>query len=434
MKTKVENVGDCRKVVNVALGPDEVKEDYENVVKVYTKNARVPGFRPGKAPKERVEARYRKEIEKELQDMILPRAYHEMLKEEDITPVAIVDLKDVQASGKDGVTFTAVLDVKPTFKTPKFKKITIESKPVKVTDKDVDEAVKGLLQRMARYEDAESGTIEEQDLVQIDYKGSHSGGEPLDLEGEGVAEITDGTDHWLPVAGDNELIPGLLDAIKGKELGADIAFTATFPSDFRVSALAGRDIAYNVTIKGLRKMKIPELDEAVLKQIGMESEDALRKRVREDLETANLDQEEMKKREQVNTFLLENTKISVPDSQVTQERTSLLRNLLTRMAQQGATREMMEQHRDEMMANVSRQAEERVKLQYILEQIAAEEELKVEQADIDTAFAKLSEKHGMPVERLRAEIDKQDNGMEQFESDVLRDKVMDFLIGQAKIK
>ncbi len=434
MNTKVDDVGDCRKAVQVELGADEIRNEYETVVKLFTSNARIPGFRPGKAPRERVESRFRKDIEKELQDRVLPRAYHEMLEKEQLAPVAVVDLQDVSIGAQDGLRFKAILDVKPTFKSPKYKKVSIDAKSAEVTEADIDEAVNGVLQRMARYVDAESGAVAEQDLVQIDYTAQSASGAPLALDGEGVAELTEGKDYWLPVVGDNELIPGLLDAVRGKEIGASVQFKAYFPADYKVTDLAGQKIAYDIVIKGLRKMQVPALDEAILKQIGMESEEALRARVRADLESAKKEQEEARQREQVNTFLLENTKISVPESQVANERSTLLRSLLMRMAQQGATREMMEQHRDEVMANVSRQAEERVKLQYILEQIAEEENLKVETVDIDGAFAKLAERHGMPVERLHAEVEKQENGMAQFQTDVLRDKVMNFLLGQAKIK
>jgi len=434
MQTKVEDVGDCRKAVQVQVDVAEIHDDYETVVKLFMRNARIPGFRPGKAPRERVEARFRKEIDKEVQDRVLPRAYHEMLEKEALAPVAIVDLQDVAVDTRTGLRFKAILDVKPTFKTPKYKKITIESKPVDVAESDVDEAVNGVLQRMARYVDAEQGPVADQDLVQIDYQASGPEGAPLALTGEGASELTEGNDYWLPVAGDNELIPGLLDALRGQDIGASVQFTANFPEGFRVADLAGQKIGYDVKIKGLRKMQVPTLDTEVLQRIGMESEEALRTRVRTDLAAARQEQEEIRQREQVNAFLLENTKISVPESQVAQERSSLLRALLTRMAQQGATREMMEQHRDEVMANVSRQAEERVKLQFILEQISAEESLQVESADIEAAYAKLAERHGMPVERLRAEVEKQENGTAQFQTDVLRDKVMDFLLGQAKIK
>ncbi|MFU8780392.1 MAG: trigger factor [Kiritimatiellia bacterium] len=434
MHTKVEESGDCRRMVQVGLGADEIREDYDKVVSMFMTSARIPGFRPGKAPRERVEARFRKQIEKETQDVVLPRAYREMIEKEQLDPVAVVDVQNVVLHVQNGMQFSVVLDVKPSFKLPKYKKITIASQSVDVADKDVDEAIEGVLQRMARYTDVETGVIADQDLVQVDYQAQSVNGEALVLDGEGVGELLEGKEYWLPVSGDNELIPGLLDALRGQEIGASVNFRATFPADYRIAALAGREIAYGVQVTALRKLQVPALDEEVLKRIGMGSEEDLRTRVRADLEAARKEQEDIRQREQVNAFLLENTKIAVPESQVAQERNTLLRSLLTRMAQQGATREMMEQHRDDVMANVARQADERVKLQYILSQVAEEESLKVESEDIENAFHKLAERYSMPVERLRVEVEKQDNGMVQFETDVLRDKVMDFLIGQAKIK
>jgi trigger factor len=433
MITKVEESGDCRRLVQVTLGAEEIRADYDKVVKTFMSSARIPGFRPGKAPRDRVETRFRKQIEKETQDALLPRAYREMIEKEALEPVSVVDVQDVAFSAEGGMSFRVILDVKPTFKSAKYKKITITSQPVDVSEKDVDDAIQAVLQRMARYADAgEGAAVADQDLVQVDYKGTSTRGDTLD--GDGVAELVEGKDYWLPVSGDNELIPGLLDALRGQNVGSSVTFTARFAGDYSVGGLAGQEIKYEVHIKALRKMQVPALDEEILKRIGMESEEALRTRVRADLEVAKKEQEEIRQREQVNAFLLENTTISVPESQVAQERSSLLRSVLTRMAQQGATREMLEQHRDDVMSNVARQAEERIKLQYILGQIAEEEALAVEPADVDRAFEKLSARHNMPVERLRAEISKQDNGMVAFEQDVMRDKVMDFVISQAKIK
>ncbi len=436
MNVKTDQAGACRLLVDVSLGADEIKEDYNQVVAVFSRGASIPGFRPGKAPRAMVETRYRKQIQKELQDVVLPRAYREVLEQEKLQPVALIDVRNLEIGADTGMQFSLVLDVPPTFKLPKYRKIVVQNQATDVTEAEIDEAIQSVLRRMARYGDAESGPIEDQDLVQIDYQGTAADGTDLELgeSAENGKELLGGEDFWLPVAGDNELIPGLTEALKGHEVGQTFGFDAMFPEDFRVASLAGKPCCYQITVKGHRKLVVPELNEEILKRMEVESEAALRTRIQTDLEAVKREQAENRKREQVSQYLLENTKLEVPASVVEQERTALLRSLLTRMAQQGATREMLDQHRDDIMASVSRQAEERVKLRYILESIAEEEQIQVSPEDGETAMQAMASQHGMPVEKLRAEIDKQEDGLEHFQQDVRRDKVYAFLLAEAKIK
>lgn len=434
MNVKTDKTGACRMLLQVTLGADEVQDDYQRIAKLFTRNVSLPGFRAGKAPRAMVERRYRKEIEKELQEQVLPRAYREVLEQEQITPAALLDVRDIAFGDDRGMQFSLLLDVHPVVKLPKYRKISVKIEPTDVTEQEIEDALQGVLRRMSRYEDAESGAVEDEDLVQIDYQGTAPDEQPLPEEDDGSSELLLGTDYWLPMTADNELLPGLVAALKEHQLGDEFSFTVSFPEDYRVASLAGRTLPYAVTIKGLRKLVAPALNEETLKQMGVESETALRERIQQDLDAAKKQQSENNKREQISQHLLEHTKLEVPESMVEQERNALLRSMLTRMAQQGASREVLEQHRDDIMASASRQAEERVKLRYILEKIAEEEDVNVDAADVDAAMQAMAAQNGMPVEKLRAEIEKQEDGMEHFQQDVRRDKVYTWLLEQAKIK
>lgn len=433
MNVKVDKVSACRLRVAVSVPAEEVRPVYEKVVKQFTGGARISGFRPGKAPVALVETRFRKEIIKETQDQLLPDSYQKMIKQESIRPVAVVGLDDAKLSPDAGFTFLVTLDVAPEFKLPKYQKIPVGAIQAEVSEADVDEAVAGMRKRMARYEDLAEGVVQDQDLVKVTYSGTCEGRPLLELDSS-AGEIASGADFWIPMAAESEFLPGLNAALLGVASGASVVVNVEFPADYRVKGLAGRKAVYDVGVKALRRMHEPELDDAFLKEIGMDSLDALRLQVREDLEGHKKMEESARQKRELSAYMLEHTKIEVPESQVAGETQSLLHSLLTRMARAGGTREMLEKHRDEIMGSVAAQASDRVKMLYIVQAIAAEESITLTDADVDQEVARLAQQYGMPDEKLRAEIEKQEDGMGLLRLDLLHTRVLEFLLGLAKVK
>ncbi len=433
MEVKVDKSGGCRLTVGISVPAADVRPEYDGVVKRFCKKARIPGFRPGKAPVALVESRFRKEIVKQAQDQLLPDAYQKMLKQESLEPVAVIGVSEVSLSPDSGLSFHVVLDVAPEFKLPKYHKITVGAVQVEVSEEDVDKGLDQMLKRYSRYEDLPEGSVQEQDMAQVTYAGTCDG-QPLTGLGLKETEMAAGEDFWLPVASESEFLPGLNAALTGTPIGVTISLDVAFPADYRVAELAGRNAVYTVTIKAIRRIKAPEIDVAFLKELEVESKDALRQQVREGLEADKKASEDNRQRQEIVKFLLENTKLDAPESQVAQETSALLRSLLNRMARAGGTREMLEKHRDEIMGSVSQQALERVKLQYVTQAIAKTEDITVSDADVDKEIEVMSTHYGMTADKLRAEIEKQDGGMDQLRRDIRHARVLDFLLGQSKIK
>jgi trigger factor len=126
--------------------------------------------------------------------------------------------------------------------------------------------------------------------------------------------------------------------------------------------------------------------------------------------------------------------MELPESLVERETSALVRDMLTRAAQQGGSREMLEQHRDEIMGSASQSAHDRVKLSYIVERIANDEDIAIDDADVDKHIEVMAQRYGMPPERIRPELEKQDEGLQNLRTEVRGDKVMEFLLENAKIK
>jgi trigger factor len=432
MKVTVEKAGGCRRVLDINVPAETVRSDYDAIIRLFAKEAKISGFRPGKAPVELVEKRYRKGIVQETKDRLIPRFYHEALEQESIAPIAVIDVQDVEFSSDEGLRFKALVDIAPEFKLPKYKKISLKRESTDVSDEDVDKTMKEIMERFARFEDVTDQPVSSGDLVQIDYD-AESDGKPLADDVEDARDIGSGKDFWVPT-GESEFVPGINAALEGVAIGENLSLDVTFPEDYHVASVAGKSAVYKLTVKGIRTRVLPELNEEFLKRFEVESEDALRARIRTDLEEAAEAREVGRLKDEIGRFLLAKTDMDLPESLVEREANAFVRDVLTRAAQQGGSREMLEQHRDEILGSATKGAQDRVKLSYIIDRVAKEEEIEANDDDVEQRLSVMAGRYGMPVDRFRVEWEKQDEGLEQIRGEAKSEKVMDFLVENAKIK
>ena len=280
MNVSIEDAGPCRKVMHIDVGAEDVASDYDKILKAYAREARIPGFRKSKAPAHLVEARFRKNIEEDARQELIPRCYREALDNQKVEPVAIVGVENVVFSKESGLQFDVTLDVATEFKLPKYKKITVKAEKVEVTDAQVDEQVDGLRKRLSTYEDVTDRPLEEGDLANIDYSGVSDGVPVKDLaeEASGLGEGTD----FLVMMGEPEYLPGIKDGLVGASIGDTRTLEVNFPETYHVAPLAGKSATYDIEIKSIRGSCLPEIDEEFLKKLDVESEDTLRSRIRTD--------------------------------------------------------------------------------------------------------------------------------------------------------
>jgi len=417
--------------MHVSAPAELLASDYQDVVKMFAKVAEVPGFRLGRAPMHVVERHYAKGIEEQAKERLVPRYYREALREKEIVPVAIVDVRDVVFTKAEGMAFNVTIDVAPEFKLPRYRKIPIKRGEVNLTDKDVDDAQNRLLATLARYEDVSGRSVKKDDLVKIDYRGTLDGMPIADIvkESQGVGE---GTDFWV-LAGEPEFLPGLVDGLIGAAVGETKEINVHFPEDFRLTAIAGKNAAYSVVIKGIREKVLPKLDADILRKAGVETETALRQRLRDELRAASERREKDRLKDEIAKFLLENTNFDLPQSIVAQETNLTLRSILQRIAMQGATETQIDAQKNEILQAATRTSVERVKLSYILSRIADEEKINVEESEIDAHVESMAKRYGVSSERLRVDLEKA-NGMERLRSDIRAERTSSFLLENAKIK
>jgi trigger factor len=409
----------------------EVRPDYEEVVGYFVNNSRLPGFRPGKAPRAVVQRHYQRDIDGEVRNRLIGKFYREALAQAKINTVAVVDVTDVLFAPEIGISFAAIVDVAPDFKLPKYKKIPLKVETPSVAEDQVAAQVDRLRKMMARAEEAPAGAaLVRGDLALVDYTATCDG-KPLQEVCPDCANLAVANDFWAAVE-EPEFIPGVALALEGAKVGDTREVKVKFEKDFQVEALRGKKTVYSVKVKQIRHRIMPE-DADVCKRIGMEDMSTLREHIRKDLLAAAETRERDRQRQEVVDFLIKRTEFELPQSVVAEETNITIRGMLQDVVGRGATREDIEKNREALLGAATTASQDRVRLRYILSRIAEEEKVEIADAEVEARLKEMAAQYRMPIEKLRAKIEER-HGLDALRSDIRNEKTLNQLVEDAKAK
>ena len=427
MKVDTQASGSCRVKLIVKAEAVETRPDYEEIVKLYVQKGRLPGFRPGKAPRAVVETRYRGDIDNEVRNRLIGKFYRQAILDAKIAAVAIVDVTDVIFSPDTGISFVALVDVAPEFKLPKYKKIPLKIETPVVTDEQVNAQVDRLRNMTAKFEEAAGEAAARGDLVCIDYTGTCDG-KPLQEMVPEAAGLAAGTDFWAQVE-EPEFIPGLALALEGLKPGDTKEIKVKFEKDFHLEAMRGRKVEYRVQAKNVRHRILPS-DADVCQKTGFANLDELRARSRKELLAAAEQREQGRQQQEVIEFLLKRTEFDLPASVVDEETNLAMRGMVRDIVGRGATREDVEKNREAIQGAATTASKELVRLRYILSRIAEEEKIQVADAEVEQRLQAMAAQYRVPADKLRATIEER-HGFESLIADIRNEKTLAMLVEDA---
>jgi trigger factor len=433
MKITVEQVGPCRKVVKIEIPAEVVTAEYQKIVGEFAKRARIPGFRPGKAPAAIVEKQFAKEVIEETREQLVPRAYREAVLQEKLQPVAIVDVSDVHVEKSLPLAFKATIDVHPDFVLPDYKGIEVKSRKVDVKEADIEQVIVNLRERNAHFEPVTGRAAGKNDVVEIDYEGTCEG-RPLTEVAPENPELAQGKDFWvLLTEGAPLFLPGLPPQLEGMEVGQTREATVSFPADYRVKAVAGKEAKYSVTARGIRERILPELNDEFVKTIGVESADDLRKKIRENLEEAGAATELNRQKDEIVKWLVEHTELKeLPQSMVEEEARHIIQNVVQENVRRGVAKDQIEANREDIFNRAAQSSSDRVKMDYILSRIAGTEKVEVTEADLEQKIADMAVRYQMPPQRMKAELEKNE-ALHGLEHSLLMEKAVGAVLAMAAV-
>lgn len=434
MKVTIEKAEACRRILRIEVPVEKVDQEYRDVAKAIALHAHVPGFRAGRAPQEMVERRFAKQISEEVRDRLLGHSYHEAIRAEKLTPVAVVDINDAQVSKGNPLVYTVTVDVAPEFEVPAYKEFHLERKDVSVSEAEVDGRLDELRLSRGKIEEVKDRGVQKDDFIQIDFSGTIDGTPVSEIAGEEGSIVGGAQDFWELLRENDGVLPGLLPAIEGLRGGETRQIEIHFPADFKVKALADKKANYTVTVKQIRERQKAELNEAFLKQFGVSSEADLRSRIMESLKHTAETEEDRRLRGELIQWLISKTQIpDLPQTVVANETRRLLQDIVQENLRRGIPREEIENHREDIFSTATKTSGERVKLDYILARIAQQENVQVSDAEVNDEVERLAVRMKSAPSKIRRRLEQHD-ALENLRTDLKSQKTLDLLMDRALSK
>ena len=427
MNVTVERV-ENEATLKITAPAAEVNAGYKKAVQKIADQANIPGFRKGKAPRAIIEMHYGKEaVKQEAFEIVANKAYSEALDQEKLIPVSDPKVEESTfEEGKD-MELTIKVTLKPEPELGEYKGLHVEKKEVEVTDEQVDAQIKDRMGRDAKMVVAEEGAvIEKGDFAIIDFAGTVDG-EPFS-GGEGKG-------YPLEV-GSNSFIPGFEDQLVGLSKGDSTDVEVTFPEDYFVKDLAGKEAIFKVNIQDVKRKELPELnDEYVASKTDFKTVEELRANYKERMQKAAEANAKAEYEHELIDLAVANAKFSVPEIMIEDKISQMVEEMKMSLESRKMSLDMYMQYTGLDMAKIRENqrpvAEENVKTDLVLDAIAKAEDIQVDMADVDAEIAAISAQHGASPEEVK-KIIKGNGTMGLLLANILRRKAAHVVIDSAK--
>jgi len=421
MKAEFQDISETRKDLRVEIPTDIVNEGIARLARDYSRRAKVPGFRPGKAPARVIKQRYKSEILHDLVHDLVPRAVDDALRERGMEAIDAPDIRDVNVEENQPLTFVATFDTVPPFDTGDYAGLALTRPDTAVPEDSVDHALQRLRDRAARYEPIEDRGVEHGDTVTVDLERQDAAGQ-ADTHTDVAIEM-----------GGKANPPGLDEQLLGLTAGAVKTFTLHYPADYAISELANQDVVYTVTVKSLKRRVLPELDDEFAKDLGdFENLAALRARVREDLEHEAKHAGERDMRAALLKQLATRVPFDLPAPLVERELDRRLEDFARRMMDQGIDPRQAGVDWQAFRESQRSAAVEAAGGGVYLDQLARHERIDVSADEIDQEVGRYAERTGRTPAAVRAALEKE-QGLSRVAAGIRREKSVEFLMARATI-
>src|SRR5215469_1409220 len=413
----------CRRELELEIPAEEVSKSTEKVAKDLAKIARVPGFRPGKAPISLIKRRFAEEIKSEVLQNLVPETVERAVAEQKLTPISQPQVDKLEFHEGQPVKFRASFDVLPEFQLASYKSLQIEMPEMTITDGDVDKALAEMQQRAATFVPVEGRAVENDDFVQVKLYGApEGGGEPLQAE------------SVLCHVGAEETMEPFNENLRGASVGDHKKFDVNYPADYPDPKLAGKLFHYDVDILGIKTKKLPEFNDEFAKDVSdATSLDELKTKIREGLEHERDHRQKDLQREKIIGELVKLHDFPVPESLVEHQMDVRLERVVRSLAQQGVDPRAVNVDWVSLRNRQEDRAKDDVKAELVIDRIATEEKIDATDEELDHELEHMASHSGESAEAVRARLTKQ-GALDRMKAKLRSDKTIDWLAQNASVK
>jgi trigger factor len=416
--------------MRVEVDAPTVESAFESVITEFQRDARLPGFRQGKVPRERLAKAFAKEIEQEARKRLLGDTFRKALKEQKLHVVGRPDIEEIQFARGTPLQYAATMETAPDFELPEYKGVRVKVPNRVVTQGDLEKALIVLREQKATYHDV-TRPAANGDFVVINYQGSCEGKSIMELAPT-ARSLTEHKNYWLRLEA-GSFLPGFAEQLIGVAPGDQRTVTIDFPPNFMEASLAGKKGVYQVEVLHVKERHLPELNEEFAKSYGAESLEKLREGVRADLQKELHLKQSSSIRQQIMRTLLDRITCELPESVVQAETKNVVYDLVRENQKRGVPKEAIDGQKDQIYSYANNQAKERVKIAFLVGRIAAKENIQASEEEVGNRILQLAQQYQMKPEKLVKQLKERD-GLAEIEEQIISAKVKDFLQLHAQIE
>jgi trigger factor len=412
----------CRRELDLEIPADEVSKAMERVAKEFAKVARVPGFRPGKAPITLIRRRFADDIKGEVLQSLVPERVEKAVSEQKLTPVSQPKVEQLDFNDGQPLKFRAVFEVLPEFELGNYKDLQLEMPVMDVVDEDVTKTLEDMRERAAAFAPAEGRPVQDDDFVQLKLTGTAEGeGEPLQA------------DSVLCHIGAEETMAPFNENLRGVNIGDHKDFDVPYPADYPDAKLAGKTYHYSVDVLGIKTKKLPELNDDFAKDVSDATTlDELNKKIREGLEHQRDHKQKDLLREKVLGEIVKLHDFPVPQSLVEHQMDVRLERVVRSLAQQGVDPRAVNIDWVSLRKRNEDRAKDDVKAELIVDRIATAENIDVTDEEVEHELEHLAGHSNESAEAIRARLTKQGT-LDRIKAKLRSDKTLDWLAQNARV-
>ena len=433
MKVEVERQPGSVSKLQIELPPEEVEKEWDAIANSFARFAKIPGYRPGKAPRAVIDKRFRKEIQDELTKKLVSKSYHEAVEQEHLRVASLTNIEDIQFGEDKSMRFRATVVIAPEFELPDYKKIPVQLPDTKVSDAEIEEALERLREQSADFVDVPGRGLQMGDFAVLDFDGSMDSKPISEIAPQASKNLQGGKKFWLHLAADN-FLPKFCEQLVGQKPGETRLAIVEFPADFPVKELAGKKADYAVTVREVKEKVLPPIDDALAAKLapGKTLVD-LRQLLEHDIEHAKEHDVERAKESQIMKYLHERIQFELPPALLQNETRRALAELVQRNRERGVTDEMLKEKERELIDGAAGVAAHRLKTNFILHRIAERENIEVAKEDVDLRIRQEAARYDISPEKMRKELQQKDV-LDDVAEQILMGKTLDFLKANVSIE
>jgi trigger factor len=425
---KIEDAGPATKKVVVKIPKDRIDEKLAEQFKELRQQAAIPGFRPGHAPQKLIEKRFSGDVKEQVRRALISESYQQAVEKNELQVIGEPEFdnpESIQLDEGKGLSYSFQVEVQPEIKLPDFDSLKVKKPKIGVTDENVDQAMQNLREQQGTLLPVEDRGVEDKDYLTADVT--------IKLEGKQIAQQNDAQIVSRPgrLAGID--VVDLDKELKGMKPEQSRTLKVTVADTYPNEQLRGKEVEIEINLKDIKRLELQDITPEFLADLGFSNESELRDALREQMEQRIQMDVASAMRQQVNNFLIENTQIDLPTKLSDRQASRVVNRRAVDLMMRGMPREQIENHLEQLRHGAKDEAVRELKLFFILQKIAAEQDVDVDEAELNGQIAMLAAQRGQRPEKLKQSMAK-DGTLSNLYIQMREAKAVDKIIEKAQVE